>query len=93
MSFKLSILILFPKGFVKMQGNYNELVQSNKDFIRMMNNLNHEAQKKEEETRRISEMSIRKISIMRRASGLSTASSTIVRSLSLVTFHQKTLKS
>ncbi|XP_036147821.1 multidrug resistance-associated protein 4 [Monomorium pharaonis] len=70
-------IVVLDRGFVKMQGSYNELVQSNNDFIEMMNNLNHEAQKKEEEIRRASEMSIRKISLMRRASCLSTASSTI----------------
>lgn len=79
-------MILFPKGFVKMQGSYSELVHSNKDFIRMLDNLSHEKEekKKEEDTRRASEMSMRKISIMRRASGLSTASSIVVRFLSLV---------
>lgn len=70
-----------------MQGSYNELVQSNKDFIGMLDNLSHEAQKKEEDTRRVSEMSIRKMSVIRRASGLSTTSSTIVRSLSRVIFN------
>jgi len=58
MSIKLNILILFPKSFVKMQGNYNELVQSNKDFIGMLDNLN-QAQRKEEDMRRALEMSKR----------------------------------
>lgn len=70
---------MFPKGFVKMQGSYNELVQSNKDFIEMLDNLNHEAQKKEEETRKMSEKSTRRMSVMRRVSGLSTSSSMMVR--------------
>jgi len=41
-----------------MQGNYNELVQSNKDFIGMLDNLN-QAQRKEEDMRRALEMSKR----------------------------------
>lgn len=68
---------MFPKGFIKMQGNYNELVQSNKDFIEMLDSLSHEAQKKEDGTRKVSEMSARKISI-RRVSRLSTSSSIVV---------------
>lgn len=60
-----------------MQGSYNEIVKSNKNFIGMMDNLNHEAQKKEEEMRRTSEMS-RRITITRRISKLSIASSIIV---------------
>jgi len=68
---------LFPKGFVKMQGNYNELVQSNKDFIGMLDNLN-QAQGKEENMRRALEMS-KRITITRRISRLSTISSIIVR--------------
>ncbi|XP_011149209.1 multidrug resistance-associated protein 4-like [Harpegnathos saltator] len=68
-------VIVLDRGFIKMQGNYNELVASNKDFIEMMNSLNHEAQKKEDDARKISEMSNRKISIMRRPSGLSITSS------------------
>lgn len=70
-----------------MQGSYKELVESNKDFIEMMNNLatSHETQKKEENARRISEMSSRNISIFRRPSQLSIASSIVVRqSLSFV---------
>ncbi|KAG5342175.1 L259 protein, partial [Acromyrmex charruanus] len=42
-------------GFVKMQGNYNELVQSNKDFIEMLDNLNQAQRKEEENMRRASE--------------------------------------
>ncbi|XP_014467786.1 PREDICTED: multidrug resistance-associated protein 4-like [Dinoponera quadriceps] len=68
-------IIVLDRGFVKMQGIYNELVESNKDFINMMYSLSHEAQKKEEEVRRNSEMSNRTISIMRRSSGLSIRSS------------------
>ncbi|XP_077262946.1 LOW QUALITY PROTEIN: ATP-binding cassette subfamily C member 4-like [Temnothorax americanus] len=70
-------IVVLDRGFMKMQGSYNELVKSNKDFIRMMDNLSHEAQKKEEDIRRASEMSMRKTSIIRRASKLSTASSII----------------
>ncbi|XP_071557590.1 ATP-binding cassette subfamily C member 4-like [Temnothorax nylanderi] len=70
-------IVVLDRGFMKMQGSYNELVKSNKDFIRMMDNLSHEAQKKEEDIRRASEMSMRKTSIMRRTSKLSTASSII----------------
>ncbi|XP_036142952.1 multidrug resistance-associated protein 4-like [Monomorium pharaonis] len=67
-------IVVLDQGFIKMQGSYNELVQSNNDFIEMMNNLNHDAQKKEAEIERASEMSIRKISLKRRASDLSTHS-------------------
>ena len=77
MSIKLNILILFPKSFVKMQGNYNELVQSNKDFIGMLDNLN-QAQRKEEDMRRALEMS-KRITITRWISRLSTISSITVR--------------
>ncbi|XP_039312480.1 multidrug resistance-associated protein 4-like isoform X1 [Solenopsis invicta] len=84
-------IVVLDRGFIKMQGSYNELVQSNNDFVGMMNSLNYEAQKKEEESRKVSEMttrrislmrraseiSARRISLMRRASGLSIASSTI----------------
>ncbi|XP_014467785.1 PREDICTED: multidrug resistance-associated protein 4-like [Dinoponera quadriceps] len=63
-------IIVLDRGFVKMQGSYNELVESNKDFINMMDSLSHEAQKKEE-VRKISVLSSKKISIMRRPSGLS----------------------
>lgn len=70
-------VVVLDRGFVKMQGNYNELIQSNKDFIEMLDILSYEAHKKEEDTRRGSEMSVRKTSIMRRVSGLSIASSTI----------------
>lgn len=67
-----------------MQGSYEELVESNKDFIEMMNDLtaNHETQKKEENARRISEMSLKNMS-SKRPSEVSIASSIIVR-LSLV---------
>ncbi|KYN31565.1 hypothetical protein ALC56_14063 [Trachymyrmex septentrionalis] len=60
-------------GFVKMQGNYNELVQSNKDFIGMLDNLN-QAQRKEEDMRRASEIS-KRITITRQISRLSTTGS------------------
>ncbi|XP_036147849.1 multidrug resistance-associated protein 4 [Monomorium pharaonis] len=69
-------IVVLDRGFVKMQGSYNELIQSNNDFIEMMNNFNYEAQRREEKIKRASEMSIRNISLMRRASGLSTANST-----------------
>jgi len=73
-----------------MQGSYNEL-ESNKDFIGMMDNLSHEAQKKEEDMRRVSEMSVRRTTITkRRVSRLSIASSTVVRLfLPLVIFNKK----
>jgi len=61
-----------------MQGNYNELVQSNKDFIEMLNDLNQA--RKEEDMRRASEIS-KRITIRRRESRLSTRSSITVRSL------------
>lgn len=80
-------LILFLKGFVKMQGSYNKLVESNKDFIQMMNELttSHETQKKEENARKISEMSSKNISIFRRTSEATIASTIVVRqSLSFV---------
>ncbi|XP_036143719.1 multidrug resistance-associated protein 4 isoform X2 [Monomorium pharaonis] len=73
---RMDYIVVLDQGFVKMQGSYNELVQSN-NFIEMMNNLNHEGQKNEEEIKRASEMSVRKISLMRRASDSSTASSII----------------
>ncbi|EGI58414.1 hypothetical protein G5I_13484 [Acromyrmex echinatior] len=57
-------------GFVKMQGNYNELVQSNKDFIDMLDNLNQAQRKEEENMRRASEMS-KRITITKRISRLS----------------------
>ncbi|KYN28009.1 Multidrug resistance-associated protein 4 [Trachymyrmex cornetzi] len=66
-------IVVLDRGFVKMQGNYNELVQSNKDFIGMLDNLN-QAQRKEEDMRRASEMS-RRITLTRRTSRLSTTSS------------------
>ncbi|KAG5307336.1 MRP4 protein, partial [Acromyrmex insinuator] len=69
-------IVVLDRGFVKMQGNYNEIVKSNKNFIGMMDNFNYEAQKKEDEMRRASEMS-RRITITRRVSKLSIASSTI----------------
>ncbi|XP_036142954.1 multidrug resistance-associated protein 4 isoform X2 [Monomorium pharaonis] len=65
-------IVVLDQGFLKMQGSYDELVQSNNDFIEMMNNLNHDAQIKEDEIKR--KMSIRKISLKRRASALSTHS-------------------
>ncbi|XP_071641737.1 ATP-binding cassette subfamily C member 4-like isoform X2 [Temnothorax longispinosus] len=68
-------IVVLNRGFVKMQGIYNELVQSNKDFIGMLDNLTHEAQKKEQNMRRTLEMSTRQMSITRRDSELSTASS------------------
>ena len=76
---------MFSKGFVKMQGNYNELVQSNKDFIGMLNDLNQA--RKEEDMRRASEMS-KRITITRRTSRLSTRSSITVRS-SLIIYNKK----
>ncbi|KAG5331345.1 MRP4 protein, partial [Acromyrmex charruanus] len=66
-------IVVLDRGFVKMQGNYNELVQSNKDFIGMLDNLN-QAQRKEEDMRRASEMS-KRITITRRILRLSTTSS------------------
>ena len=68
---------MLSKGFVKMQRNYNELVQSNKDFIGMLDNLN-QAQRKEEDMRRASEIS-KRITITREISRLSTTSSIAVR--------------
>ncbi|XP_071628428.1 ATP-binding cassette subfamily C member 4-like [Temnothorax longispinosus] len=69
-------IVVLDRGFVKMHGIYNELVQSNKDFIKMLDNLSDKEQKKEEDTSRVaSEMSMREISITKRDSGLSTASS------------------
>lgn len=66
-----------------MQGSYKELVESNKDFIEMMNDLtvNHETQKKEENARKISEMSLKNMPICKRLSEVSMASSVIVRLL------------
>ncbi|XP_011877743.1 PREDICTED: multidrug resistance-associated protein 4-like [Vollenhovia emeryi] len=68
-------IVVLDQGSVKMQGSYNTLVQSNLDFVKMLDNLSHEAQKKEEQ--KSSESSAKKISITRRASGLSTTSSII----------------
>ncbi|XP_071557592.1 ATP-binding cassette subfamily C member 4-like isoform X2 [Temnothorax nylanderi] len=68
-------IVVLDRGFVKMQGIYNELVQSNEDFIRMLDNLSHEVQKNEQNMRRTLEMSTRQMSITRRDSELSTASS------------------
>jgi len=62
-----------------MQGNYNELVQSNKDFIGMLNDLNQA--RKEEDMRRASEISKRITITRRRESRLSIRSSITVRSL------------
>ena len=70
---------MFSKGFMKMQGNYNELVQSNKDFIGMLNDLNQA--RKEEDMRRASEISKRITITRRRESRLSIRSSITVRSL------------
>ncbi|KYQ56410.1 Multidrug resistance-associated protein 4, partial [Trachymyrmex zeteki] len=67
-------IVVLDRGFVKMQGNYNELIQSNKDFIGMLDNLNNQAQRKEEDVRRASEMS-RRITTTRRVSRLSITSS------------------
>ncbi|XP_011701755.1 PREDICTED: multidrug resistance-associated protein 4-like, partial [Wasmannia auropunctata] len=64
-------IVVLDRGFVKMQGSYNELVQLNKGFIKMMDNLCHNAQKKGIDSR-ASEMR----RITRRDSELSTASST-----------------
>ncbi|XP_072762869.1 ATP-binding cassette sub-family C member 4 [Anoplolepis gracilipes] len=68
-------IIVLDRGFIKMQGNYNELVKSNKDFNEMMDDLatSHETQKKEENARRLSEISSR-ISIFKRPSQMSLAS-------------------
>lgn len=81
--YNIICLILLLKGFVKMQGTYNKLVESNKDFIEMMDELttSHETQKKEENARRISEMSSKNISIFRRISEMTIASSIVVRQL------------
>ncbi|XP_070149137.1 ATP-binding cassette sub-family C member 4 [Polyergus mexicanus] len=72
-------IIVLDRGFVKMQGSYNKLVESNKDFIQMMDELttSHETQKKEENARRISEMSLKNISVFRRISEMSIASSIV----------------
>ncbi|KAG5324088.1 MRP4 protein, partial [Pseudoatta argentina] len=61
-------------SFVKMQGNYNELVQSNKDFIEMLDNLNQAQRKEEKNMRRASEMS-KRITITKQISRLSITSS------------------
>ncbi|KYN26716.1 Multidrug resistance-associated protein 4, partial [Trachymyrmex cornetzi] len=70
---RMDHIVILDRGFVKIQGNYNELVQSNKDFIGMLDNLN-QAQRKEENMRRVSEMS-RRITLTRWISRLSTTSS------------------
>ncbi|KYN41438.1 Multidrug resistance-associated protein 4 [Trachymyrmex septentrionalis] len=57
-------IVVLDRGFVKMQGNYNEFVQSNKDFIGMLDNLNQVQRKKS-----------KKITITRQISRLSTTSS------------------
>lgn len=67
------------KGFVKMQGGYDELVKLNKGFIEMMDSFNHEAEEKEENLRKMSVLSNRKISLMRHSSKLSITSSIAVR--------------
>lgn len=66
-----------------MQGNYSELAKSNKDFMEMIDNLatSHQEQKKEEEARRISEISNRKQMMLRRPSALSAASSIAVKKI------------
>ncbi|KAL0104962.1 hypothetical protein PUN28_016536 [Cardiocondyla obscurior] len=69
-------VVVLDRGFMKMQGSYNELVESNKDFMQMLDILNNEAQKKEDDAKRISEMS-KRTSLIRRVSGLSTASSIV----------------
>lgn len=71
-------IIVLDRGFVKMQGSYKGLVESNKDFIEMMNNLatKHESQKKEENARRISEMSSNNTTF-RRSSQISITSSIV----------------
>ncbi|KAG5309239.1 MRP4 protein, partial [Acromyrmex insinuator] len=61
-------------GFVKMQENYNKLVQSNKDFIEMLDNLNQAQRKEEENMRRASEMS-KRITITKLISRLSITNS------------------
>ncbi|GAB1868440.1 Multidrug resistance-associated protein 4-like [Camponotus japonicus] len=69
-------IIVLDRGFVKMQGSYKELIESSKDFIEMMNNLTSAgAQKKEENARKISEMSLRNMLIPKRLSEVSIASS------------------
>ncbi|XP_070149139.1 ATP-binding cassette sub-family C member 4-like isoform X2 [Polyergus mexicanus] len=72
-------IIVLNRGFVKMQGSYNKLVESNKDFIQMMDELttSHETQKKEENARRISEMSSKNISVFKRTSEVTIASSIV----------------
>ena len=79
---------MLSKGFVKMQGNYNELVQSNKDFIGMLDNLN-QAQRKEEDMRRASEIS-KRLTLTRRykVSRLLATSSIAVR-WSFVIYNKK----
>ncbi|XP_029164634.1 multidrug resistance-associated protein 4-like isoform X2 [Nylanderia fulva] len=71
-------IIVLDRGFVKMQGSYKDLVESNKDFIEMMDNLaaSHETQKQEDNARRISEMSSSNV-IFRRPSQLSVTSSVV----------------
>jgi hypothetical protein len=76
-----------------MQGSYNELVDSNQDFVEMMDTLemnHHEAQ---ENAKRASEMSIKRVSeiscprkssvLIRRISRLSSTSS-VVRQFLLI---------
>ncbi|XP_050461230.1 ATP-binding cassette sub-family C member 4-like isoform X2 [Cataglyphis hispanica] len=72
-------IIVLERGFVKTQGSYNELVESNKDFVERMNELttSHETQKKEENAKRISEMSSKNISVFRRISEMTIASSIV----------------
>jgi len=61
-----------------MQGSYKELIESSKDFNEMMNDLiSAGAQKKEENARKISEMSLRNMLIPKRLSEVSIASSVV----------------
>jgi len=62
-----------------MQGSYKELIESNKNFIEMMNDLtaSYGAQEKEENARKISEMSLRNMPIPKRPSEESIASSVV----------------
>ncbi|XP_011259351.2 multidrug resistance-associated protein 4 [Camponotus floridanus] len=69
-------IIVLDRGFVKMQGSYKELIESNKDFIEMMNDLiSTVEEKKEENARKISEMSLKNMLISKRFSEVSIASS------------------
>ncbi|XP_011877748.1 PREDICTED: probable multidrug resistance-associated protein lethal(2)03659 isoform X2 [Vollenhovia emeryi] len=70
-------IVVLDGGSVKVQGSYNKLEQSNKDYIGMLDSLSYTTRKKEEDMRRASEISLKNISKMRRASGISTASSIV----------------